>query len=194
MQRMLTPLCAALLLAPLAALAQSNAPITGRMATLPGYIPGEAYSLNTPAQATVQAVTPARPAVTPTVTSAPANTPVSRSPSVTQTYAAPPEASYASSDVQHSTVASQSATDGSTSTLPAYGNNYRPELSIWAPPTERVGDAAQSALSMQASGDHAGGTLPTLGVTAGPAFKRYVDSFSHPLPEWFQEKVKENNN
>jgi hypothetical protein len=159
MQHMLKPLCAAMLLTPLVALAQGNPPITGRMAAPP--------APSTNAVRTVQTYQDMPPAQT------------SKAYIATETEAV------------SQPVASN---DAAVTSQGSYGNDYRPELSIWAPPTERVGDATQSALSMQLGGAHAGGALPTLGTTAGPAFKRYVDSFTHPLPEWFQEKVENKSN
>lgn len=61
-------------------------------------------------------------------------------------------------------------------------------------PSKLVGDTTNELLTMQMQGKHAGASLPTLGATAGPAWKRYVDSFSHPLPEWFQEKLEDDSN
>jgi len=48
------------------------------------------------------------------------------------------------------------------------------------------GDVTSEALRMQAEGRHAGQALPMLGATAAPSWKRYVDSFSHPVPEFYE--------
>ena len=191
MQHMLKPLCTAMLLTPLVALAQGNPPITGRMAAPPGFTPTAAYSVNGATYASVQAAAPAQRPVTPTVTNAPSTNAVR----TVQTYQdmPPAQASKAYTATETEAVSQPVASgDADVSSQGSYGSH--PALNIWSPPSERVGDATQSALSMQTGGEHAGGALPTLGTTAGPAFKRYVDSFNHPLPEWFQEKVKEASN
>jgi hypothetical protein len=193
MQHMLKPLCAAMLLTPLVALAQGNPPMPGRRAAPPGFTPTAAYSVNGATHASAQAAAPAQRPVTLTVTNAPSTNAVR----TVQTYQDMPPAQTSKAYIATETEAvSQpvASNDAAVTSQGSYGNDYRPELSIWAPPTERVGDATQSALSMQLGGAHAGGALPTLGTTAGPAFKRYVDSFTHPLPEWFQEKVENKSN
>lgn len=57
------------------------------------------------------------------------------------------------------------------------------------PVARRVGEATRSAMALQAEGVQAGVFLPMLGVAAAPAFKRHADSFSYPLPQWFQQTV-----
>jgi len=57
----------------------------------------------------------------------------------------------------------------------------------------RTGDATRSLLSMQARGTAAGPTRPVLGATASAAWNRYLDSFGHPIPQWFEERVTDDS-
>ncbi len=59
-----------------------------------------------------------------------------------------------------------------------------------APKPRQFGDTTRDLLKLQASGDAAGKKLPILGDEASASYKRYVDSFSHPLPEYYQPAVK----
>ncbi|CAM4181481.1 DUF3613 domain-containing protein [Kerstersia similis] len=66
------------------------------------------------------------------------------------------------------------------------------------PQAERTGQVTRSLLAAQATGalngrNVAGQALPALGATAGLTWQRYVDSFTHPIPEWFEEKVEDNS-
>ncbi|MBP6020569.1 MAG: DUF3613 domain-containing protein [Burkholderiaceae bacterium] len=56
--------------------------------------------------------------------------------------------------------------------------------------TERVGDVTQQLLAAQAQGVRAGIEQPMLGATATAAWNRYINSFNHPIPEWFEETVE----
>jgi hypothetical protein len=55
---------------------------------------------------------------------------------------------------------------------------------------EHVGDATYALMAAQAQGKQAGAELPVLGATAGLTWKRYLDTFKHPVPDWFKEKVE----
>ena len=55
--------------------------------------------------------------------------------------------------------------------------------------TPRIGDATRGLLQLQASGRAAGPQLPMLGEAANAAYKRHLDSFSHPIPEFFDTAV-----
>jgi hypothetical protein len=48
-------------------------------------------------------------------------------------------------------------------------------------------------LQAQVDGRIAGQSLPMLGATAGAAYKRYVDSFNHPIPDHFAATVKDSS-
>lgn len=52
-----------------------------------------------------------------------------------------------------------------------------------------VGDTARHLLSSQADGRAAGAAQPMLGATASLSWKRYVDSFTHPIPEFYESSV-----
>lgn len=52
-----------------------------------------------------------------------------------------------------------------------------------------IGPATHRLLRMQASNIHAAPPRPMLGDEASAAYKRYLDSFSHPIPEFFQTEV-----
>ena len=54
--------------------------------------------------------------------------------------------------------------------------------------TGQLGNTTRRLMAAQASGTQA--PLPTLGVTASQALDRYLESFRHPLPEWFQQHVE----
>ncbi|WP_017525267.1 DUF3613 domain-containing protein [Pusillimonas noertemannii] len=54
----------------------------------------------------------------------------------------------------------------------------------------RVGDVTALLLAAQAEGRRAGPELPMLAPAANAAWKRYLDSYTHPIPEWFQERVE----
>jgi hypothetical protein len=52
-----------------------------------------------------------------------------------------------------------------------------------------VGATARHLLESQASGRIAAPAQPMSGVTASASWKRYVDTFSHPVPEFFESRV-----
>jgi len=58
--------------------------------------------------------------------------------------------------------------------------------------SREVGDATRLLLAAQADGRRAGGELPMLGEAATRSWRRYMDSFSQPIPEWFDERVEDN--
>ena len=64
---------------------------------------------------------------------------------------------------------------------------------VQRPRREQVGDVTRTLMAAQASGVRAGAELPVLGATADLTWKRYLDSFNHPIPDWFTEKVESNN-
>ena len=57
-------------------------------------------------------------------------------------------------------------------------------------PRDEVGQATRAALALQVGGQSAGPVLPMQGEAASAAYKRYLDSFAHPIPEFFEKKVK----
>ena len=54
-----------------------------------------------------------------------------------------------------------------------------------------VGETTRDLMAAQAAGAQASTeSLPTLGATASRSWDRYLESFNHPVPEWFQERVE----
>ncbi|AIY40113.1 putative exported protein [Collimonas arenae] len=53
----------------------------------------------------------------------------------------------------------------------------------------RIGDVTHTLLQAQADGRVAGTGLPMLGATADVSWERYLESFRHPLPEFYDNKV-----
>ncbi|NKI67950.1 DUF3613 domain-containing protein [Collimonas pratensis] len=53
----------------------------------------------------------------------------------------------------------------------------------------RIGDVTHTLLQAQADGRVAGAHLPMLGATADVSWQRYLDSFKHPIPEFYENKV-----
>jgi len=52
-----------------------------------------------------------------------------------------------------------------------------------------VGATARHLLESQASGRIAAPAQPMSGATASASWKRYVDTFTHPVPEFFESRV-----
>ncbi|MFC3338266.1 DUF3613 domain-containing protein [Paracandidimonas soli] len=52
-----------------------------------------------------------------------------------------------------------------------------------------IGAETRALMAAQAAGTQAAPALPTLGVTASEAWDRYLESFRHPVPEWFKQHV-----
>ncbi|AVG40371.1 DUF3613 domain-containing protein [Achromobacter insolitus] len=60
-----------------------------------------------------------------------------------------------------------------------------------APPAqEGFGDVTRGLLAAQADGRRAGNALPVLGPVSTAAWNRYLESFKHPIPEWFDRNVE----
>lgn len=51
--------------------------------------------------------------------------------------------------------------------------------------TPAVGDATRGALAIQRSGSQSGEAIPLRGEQAALSHKRYLDSFTHPIPQHF---------
>lgn len=155
----------ALLLSAATAQAQ-QAPVTGRM--LGGVTPAPV------AAAPVQAPAPRRVA-------APAEVYAAPDPSVAtelQADAAAPAPTYAPAPV------------------PSYEPAYAPAQAVPVaakPARTETGDVTRQLLRLQASGDQAGGSLPMLGDQAHASYTRYLKSFEHELPEFFENTVGKNN-
>lgn len=59
-----------------------------------------------------------------------------------------------------------------------------------APAPPQIGDVTMELLNMQANGSAAAPVLPMLGVTAELSWQRYLDSYKHPIPEFYENKVQ----
>ncbi|WP_109127226.1 DUF3613 domain-containing protein [Dyella sp. C11] len=55
-----------------------------------------------------------------------------------------------------------------------------------------VGDVTHQLLSMQAQGTRAGKQLPIPGQEASASYQRYLKSFDHPIPQFFDGTVSKN--
>lgn len=55
-----------------------------------------------------------------------------------------------------------------------------------------VGDTTRRLLSLQAQGTHAGKQLPIPGQQASASYQRYLKSFEHPIPEFYDAAVSKN--
>jgi hypothetical protein len=53
-----------------------------------------------------------------------------------------------------------------------------------------LGDETQALLALQASNLAAGPGLPMLGATASRAYKRYLDSFTYPIPQFYPTMIQ----
>ncbi|KRG70281.1 hypothetical protein ABB27_04970 [Stenotrophomonas terrae] len=53
-------------------------------------------------------------------------------------------------------------------------------------PRSQIGDTTRDLLRMQADGSRAGNALPMLGEAASRSYQRYLNSFDHPIPEYFE--------
>lgn len=53
----------------------------------------------------------------------------------------------------------------------------------------QIGDATRQLLRMQADGHRAGRQLPMLGDEASASYRRYLKSFNHDIPEFYEAAV-----
>ena len=53
-----------------------------------------------------------------------------------------------------------------------------------------VGDTTRYLLQLQADGSQAGKTLPMLGDEATASYRRYLKSFEHPIPDFYDTLSK----
>lgn len=58
-----------------------------------------------------------------------------------------------------------------------------------APVRNQIGDATRSLFRLQASGQQAGPRLPILGDQATLSYARYLKSFQHEIPDFFETDV-----
>lgn len=163
-------------LMPLASLAQSNAPLTGNMTS-------GAPAVGTPAAGSPAAASPAAgsPAGSPAAAAAPVSTlpqaQLPQRPVVQQVQTPMPQP--AAQSAQSAQAAPAAAATQTASSAPAVEENF--------------GDVTRALLAAQADGRRAGGALPILGPVSTAAWNRYLDSFSHPIPEYLQKRVETKN-
>lgn len=60
-------------------------------------------------------------------------------------------------------------------------------------PREAVGDITRALLAAQADGRRAASEQPILGDVASATYQRYIESFKHPIPPFFEEKLEKSN-
>ncbi|MDG2538445.1 DUF3613 domain-containing protein [Dyella jiangningensis] len=60
--------------------------------------------------------------------------------------------------------------------------------------SDGVGDITRRLLAMQAAGTQAGKALPIPGAEASASYARYLKSFEHPIPVFFESTVPGNAN
>ena len=53
-------------------------------------------------------------------------------------------------------------------------------------PRSQVGDTTRALLQLQADNNRPGTALPMLGEAASRSYQRYLNSFDHPIPEYFE--------
>lgn len=72
-------------------------------------------------------------------------------------------------------------------TEPAIRQNASPSPAADAPAfvPAGIGETTRALLRLQAEGTQAGNALPMLGEAASRSYQRYLDSFKHPVPEYF---------
>lgn len=168
----LSCLAAALLWLP-AALAQLNPPLTGAGAASPAPVAAPA-----PSPAAAVSPAPALPGARPLVRQVPATPPTG----VTQAVPVPvPNA------------ASAPATPSAAAPVVAAPPAPSPSAAAARPGSASMragsGDTVRGLMALQASGRAAGPARPVLGPTATAAWDRYVESFTQPIPEWFERRV-----
>jgi hypothetical protein len=178
------------LVLPAAALAQSqaNGPLTGNMAA-PAARTHTASSSRpaTPTAASQPVVTAVPVHQPPPVATAQAGNsgpvweievPLSNQPS-TQ----PPAQSQNSATASRAAEPVVTFSNDPAQTAPTHSQNGH------APTEDRVGDTTAKLLAAQANGTYAGKEAGTLGAEATLSYKRYLDSFKLPIPQWFKGTV-----
>ncbi|MBE1160823.1 DUF3613 domain-containing protein [Dyella acidiphila] len=64
-----------------------------------------------------------------------------------------------------------------------------------APPfhASQPGDTTRYLLQLQASGSQGGKSLPMLGDEGSAAYRRYLKSFDHPIPDFYDTTLSRNS-
>lgn len=94
-------------------------------------------------------------------------------------------------------LAASPAVDEDASTVPPplvhSANPPAPAVVVAAPVRDHaIGDATRRLLKLQASGTSAAPVLPQLGQSSGAAYQRYMKSFEHAIPVFFDSTVPGN--
>lgn len=84
-------------------------------------------------------------------------------------------------DAANPPVATTVATTAATTAYPGATSQTRER-----PAKSQIGDTTRALLRLQAEGSQAGAALPLLGETASRSYQRYLGSFDHPIPEFFE--------
>lgn len=84
-----------------------------------------------------------------------------------------------------------SSTPASPSAAPAMGATAATTTTVAATtfadlPRSQVGDTTRALLQLQADNNRPGTALPMLGEAASRSYQRYLNSFDHPIPEYFE--------
>jgi hypothetical protein len=57
----------------------------------------------------------------------------------------------------------------------------------------QIGDTTRYVLQLQAGGSQAGKSLPMIGDEASAAYHRYLKSFEHPIPDFYNTALSKND-
>ncbi|WP_439448466.1 DUF3613 domain-containing protein [Stenotrophomonas sp. ATs4] len=86
-------------------------------------------------------------------------------------------------------LAPASATAPAAAPSPATRVAAQPPAVVARPGRSQIGDATRSLFHLQASGQQAGQQLPILGDQATLSYARYIKSFEHEIPDFFETDV-----
>lgn len=100
----------------------------------------------------------------------------------------PPAASGTTIPIASAAPASQTGTD-MIATPP---QTERPPAVAVVNAAAQPGDATRNLLQLQLDGSAAGKHLPMLGNEASASYHRYMDSFNHPIPEFYETAIQKN--
>ncbi|MFJ1302148.1 DUF3613 domain-containing protein [Pseudomonadota bacterium AL_CKDN230030165-1A_HGKHYDSX7] len=128
-----------------------------------------------------------------------------RPPLTAPAQAAPPAASATAPVAQASPVpatpAPAAATPGAADTNAAVRQVPSPEAPPAAPAAragaddlDRPGAVTRALMAAQADGRRAGPGVPLQGPVASAAWRRYIQSFEQPLPQWFGTRINSQSN
>ena len=98
----------------------------------------------------------------------------------------------ASTNTPNASAAPASQTGASTSTnmASASAQTEQPRAVASVDAAAQPGDATRNLLQLQLDGSAAGKHLPMLGNEASASYHRYMDSFNHPIPEFYETAIQ----